>query len=44
VKALSDLVTKHPGGRGAVRECIEMVLNGKGIYEQALLKYLSQIS
>ena len=44
VKALSDLVTKHPGGRGAVRECIELVLTGKGIHEQALLKYLAQIS
>ncbi len=43
VKALSDLVTEHPGGRGAVRECIEHVLTSKGIYDQALLKYLDQI-
>lgn len=44
VKALSDLVTDHRGGRGAVRECIEYVLTSKGIYDQAVLKYLDQIS
>jgi 3-deoxy-D-manno-octulosonate 8-phosphate phosphatase (KDO 8-P phosphatase) len=44
IKALNDKVTEHPGGRGAVRECIEYVLRSKGIYEQALLSYLNQIS
>lgn len=43
MKNLCDLVTKHSGGRGAVRECIEHVLTNKGIYEQALLKYLEHI-
>lgn len=44
VKSLSDFVTKHNGGHGAVRECIEHVLINKGIYEEALQAYLSQIS
>ncbi|HOC94389.1 MAG TPA: HAD hydrolase family protein [Candidatus Cloacimonadota bacterium] len=44
IKQLADYVTSHTGGHGAVRECVELVLNNKGIYEQALLAYLNQIS
>jgi 3-deoxy-D-manno-octulosonate 8-phosphate phosphatase (KDO 8-P phosphatase) len=44
IQELSDHVTRNPGGRGAVRECIEMVLNNKGMYEQAVQTYLNKIS
>jgi len=41
---LVDYVTQAKGGEGAVRECIEMVLKKKGIYEQAIQAYLARIS
>ncbi|MCB5225035.1 MAG: HAD hydrolase family protein [Candidatus Cloacimonadaceae bacterium] len=44
VKALCDVVTKAKGGHGAVRECIEYVLTRKGIFEEAVLKYLARLS
>lgn len=42
IRQLADHVTTLPGGRGAVRECIEYVLHNQGIYEQAVLSYLNQ--
>ncbi len=44
IKALTDHVTIHPGGRGAVRECIDYVLENKGLHEQAIQAYFTQIS
>ena len=44
IKPLADYVMLAPGGRGAVRECIELVLNNKTIYEQAVADYLAKIS
>lgn len=44
IPQLVDYVTQAKGGEGAVRECIEMVLKNKGIYEQAILAYLARIS
>jgi len=44
VASLADYVMLAPGGHGAVRECIELVLNNKGLYEQAVADYLAQIS
>ncbi len=44
VKALCDIVTNAGGGHGAVRECIEYVLVQKGIFDEAVLKYLARIS
>lgn len=41
---LVDYVTQAKGGKGAVRECIEMVLKKCGIYEQAIQDYLDRIS
>lgn len=38
---LADHVTRHSGGKGAVRECIEFVLHNQGIYEQAVSAYLN---
>lgn len=36
----ADLVTQAMGGRGAVREVCDMLLNAKGVYEELLAKYL----
>ncbi len=44
VKELCEIVTRNHGGRGAVRECIELVLNQQRKLEPALLKYVEQIS
>lgn len=41
---LVDYVTQAKGGEGAVRECIEMVLKNKGIYEQSIQAYLEKIT
>ena len=40
VKAICDYVTVSPGGSGAVREVIDLILKRQGIFEQ-LLKELS---
>lgn len=39
VKALAKTVTGHDGGRGAVREVIEMVLRHNGSWEKVLKRY-----
>ena len=44
IRQLADQVMSHPGGHGAVRECIEYVLYSKGCYEQAVSSYLEQIT
>jgi 3-deoxy-D-manno-octulosonate 8-phosphate phosphatase (KDO 8-P phosphatase) len=38
----ADLVTTHPGGRGAVREVIEIVLKARGDWEKATERYLGR--
>lgn len=43
IKKIADMVTEHGGGRGAVRETINFVLQKKGLYERAVLKYLEGI-
>lgn len=43
IRGLVDIVTVQPGGRGAVRECIDFVLEKKDLYEQAVQAYLDQI-
>jgi 3-deoxy-D-manno-octulosonate 8-phosphate phosphatase (KDO 8-P phosphatase) len=40
VKRRADHVTSLPGGRGAVREAVELILRAQGRYEQELKKYL----
>ena len=37
----AHLVTQAMGGRGAVREVCDMLLNAKGVYEELLAKYLT---
>jgi 3-deoxy-D-manno-octulosonate 8-phosphate phosphatase (KDO 8-P phosphatase) len=41
VKRRSHLITKRAGGRGAVREVIELLLRAQGKWEEALARYLS---
>jgi len=41
VKAVAHYITRHPGGAGAVREVIEMILQATGRWEQAIAKYLA---
>jgi YrbI family 3-deoxy-D-manno-octulosonate 8-phosphate phosphatase len=40
VRAAADLVTKLPGGRGAVREAIEAILKSKRRWEDLIQKYV----
>lgn len=44
IQAMVDKVTTRFGGRGAVRECIDMVLENKGIHEQTIQAYLNSVS
>ena len=39
VRRRADLVTQAMGGRGAVREICDMILQAKGVYETLLEKY-----
>jgi len=42
VKDRVDYVTQHLGGRGAVREVVELILRAQGVYERELSRYLKQ--
>jgi YrbI family 3-deoxy-D-manno-octulosonate 8-phosphate phosphatase len=39
VRDAADYVTSVPGGRGAVREVVELVLKNTGMWESAIRKY-----
>jgi 3-deoxy-D-manno-octulosonate 8-phosphate phosphatase (KDO 8-P phosphatase) len=39
VRAVAHLVTKLSGGRGAVREIIELLLQAQGLWDQILKRY-----
>ena len=39
VRAAADLVTTRPGGRGAVREAIEVLLRRAGLWQRVLQRY-----
>lgn len=39
VKAAAAYTTTAPGGHGAVREVVNMILNAKGVYETLLAEY-----
>jgi 3-deoxy-D-manno-octulosonate 8-phosphate phosphatase (KDO 8-P phosphatase) len=41
VKRFSHFVTKRAGGRGAVREVIEMILKAQGRWDEALARYIT---
>jgi len=38
VRAAADAVTAAPGGRGAVREAVEAILRGQGLWEQVVAR------
>lgn len=40
LKAAADYVTSRPGGRGAVREVVEMILKAKDRWETVLRRYV----
>ena len=40
VRDAADLVTKASGGRGAVREAVEILLKSAGLWEQILARYV----
>lgn len=42
IKDRVDYVTQHPGGRGAVREVVELILRAQGQYERELSRYLKE--
>lgn len=39
VKAICHYITKRPGGRGAVREVIDMILKAKGLWDHLMQRY-----
>jgi YrbI family 3-deoxy-D-manno-octulosonate 8-phosphate phosphatase len=41
VKDFADLITKHGGGRGAVREVIEYILKKTGKWDEIMTRYIS---
>ncbi|MGC8863854.1 MAG: KdsC family phosphatase [Armatimonadota bacterium] len=43
VKRRADVVTERPGGRGAVREAIEIILKSRGEWEGAVERFLSML-
>lgn len=43
VKRMADFVTKSCGGRGAVREAIEVIIKAKGEWDTAVAEYLCEL-
>lgn len=43
VKKVAAFVTEKRGGEGAVREAVEVVLRAKGVWEDTISKYLSEL-
>ena len=39
VKATSHYVTRRPGGRGAVREVVDLILKANGLWAQVMERY-----
>jgi len=39
----ADYVTKRPGGRGAVREVVEMILKAQGLFQTRLTGWLAEV-
>ena len=42
VKQVSHLVTARPGGRGAVREVIELILKAQGKWDELMARYIAE--
>jgi len=41
VKKVSHYITRRPGGRGAVREVCDLIIEAKGMYQNLLARYLA---
>ena len=41
-RALAQYVTRAPGGRGAVRETIELLLRAQGCWQDAITRFLEE--
>ncbi|MBI5559387.1 MAG: HAD-IIIA family hydrolase [Deltaproteobacteria bacterium] len=41
VREIVDYVARRPGGRGAVREICDLIIDAKGLYQDLLGRYLS---
>lgn len=39
VKEKADYVTKLPGGKGAVREAVDVILKNEGLYDEVMKRY-----
>jgi 3-deoxy-D-manno-octulosonate 8-phosphate phosphatase (KDO 8-P phosphatase) len=39
VRREADFVTRHPGGSGAAREILEMVLKAQGKWDSVMARY-----
>lgn len=42
VKAVAHVVTKAPGGHGAVRECVELILRAQGVWNAVFRAYVEE--
>lgn len=43
VRERADFITSRSGGRGAVREAIETILKGQGIWEEAVASFMDEL-
>jgi 3-deoxy-D-manno-octulosonate 8-phosphate phosphatase (KDO 8-P phosphatase) len=42
VRAIAHVVTKAAGGRGAVRECVELILRAQGVWQSTVQAYIRE--
>ena len=42
VKAVAHVVTKAPGGHGAVRECVELLLRAQGVWDSVYRAFVEE--
>ena len=42
VKAVAHVVTRAPGGHGAVRECVELILRAQGVWDEVFRAYVEE--
>jgi 3-deoxy-D-manno-octulosonate 8-phosphate phosphatase (KDO 8-P phosphatase) len=42
VKRIAHVVTKAPGGHGAVRECVELLLRAQGVWDTVYRAFVEE--
>jgi 3-deoxy-D-manno-octulosonate 8-phosphate phosphatase (KDO 8-P phosphatase) len=42
VKAVCHVVTTRPGGHGAVRECVELILRAQGVWDDIVQRFVTE--